>query len=168
MAQKAGGSSPLTHPEGQNLISVRLTAERLTFLEEKMNSPIPPHGGLSEPVVRMVPENEIHEVEKFARGLRRIPINNADLSTLNRIGDGGLSPLTGFMDRKSFERVLDEETIHHNGEGLCLGYSTIVIRKRRGRKKAENRGNGCARRSLRSDRRDACGLGRLPIRKVEI
>ena len=119
MAQKAGGSSPLTHPEGQNLISVRLTAERLTFLEEKMNSPIPPHGGLSEPVVRMVPENEIHEVEKFARGLRRIPINNADLSTLNRIGDGGLSPLTGFMDRKSFERVLDEETIHHNGKAYA-------------------------------------------------
>ena len=34
---------------------------------------------------------------------------DADLSSLYRFGDGGLSPLTGPMDRATFNQVLDEE-----------------------------------------------------------
>jgi sulfate adenylyltransferase len=77
---------------------------------------IPPHGGLSEPVNRTVPTEEAADFRKRAAGLKRVPITDADLSTLYRLGDGGLSPLTGPMDRATFDRVLDEEVIVHNGK----------------------------------------------------
>lgn len=70
---------------------------------------IAPHGGLSEPVNRMVAD-----VETFlskANGLTRIPISDADLSSVYRFGDGGLSPLTGPMDAQTYHRVLDESVI---------------------------------------------------------
>jgi sulfate adenylyltransferase len=52
-------------------------------------------------------------------GLKRLPVSDADLSTLYRLGDGGLSPLTGPMDRKTFHRVLDEEVLLHNGKAYA-------------------------------------------------
>jgi sulfate adenylyltransferase len=70
---------------------------------------ISPHGGLTEPIDRTVTKVE-------AAGLPRIPISNADLSSLYRIGDGGLSPLTGPMTKAEWDRVLDEEVIVHNGK----------------------------------------------------
>jgi sulfate adenylyltransferase len=70
---------------------------------------IPPHGGLTEPIDRTVAKVE-------ADGLPRIPVSNADLSSLYRIGDGGLSPLTGPMTRAEWDRVLDEEVIERNGK----------------------------------------------------
>src|SRR5919108_554125 len=45
-----------------------------------------------------------------------IPISDADLSTLYRIADGGLSPLTGPMVKEEYDRVLDEEVIVRNGK----------------------------------------------------
>lgn len=44
-----------------------------------------------------------------------IEVSDADLSTLYRIGDGGLSPLTGPMGRDEYERVLDAEVIERGG-----------------------------------------------------
>jgi sulfate adenylyltransferase len=76
---------------------------------------IPPHGGLSEPVDRNVPAEEVADFRGRAAGLPRVPVSDADLSTLYRLGDGGLSPLTGPMDRSTFERVLDEEVIERGG-----------------------------------------------------
>jgi sulfate adenylyltransferase len=70
---------------------------------------ISPHGGLTEPIDRTVPKVD-------AAGLPRIPISNADLSSLYRIADGGLSPLTGPMTRAEWDRVLDEEVIERNGK----------------------------------------------------
>jgi sulfate adenylyltransferase len=70
---------------------------------------IPPHGGVPEPVNRTVPELPP------APGVP-IPVSDADLSTLYRIGDGGLSPLTGPMTRAAYDRVLDEEVIERNGK----------------------------------------------------
>src|SRR5437870_1680749 len=70
---------------------------------------IPPHGGLREPIDRTVPAVE-------AAGLPKIPVANADLSSLYRIGDGGLSPLTGPMTRAEWDRVLDEEVIVRDGK----------------------------------------------------
>ena len=81
-----------------------------------MSDLIPPHGGLSEPVDRMVPGTDAHDFQKQAASLRRIAISDADLSTLYRIGDGGLSPLIGPMDGETFNRVLDDEVIVHNGK----------------------------------------------------
>jgi sulfate adenylyltransferase len=77
---------------------------------------IAPHGGLSEPVDRMVPAAEAADFAAKAAKLQRVSISDADLSSLNRMGDGGLSPLTGPMDRATFDRVLDEEVILHDGK----------------------------------------------------
>jgi sulfate adenylyltransferase len=77
---------------------------------------IPPHGGLSEPVNRTLPAAEIGEFTHQAASLKRIPISDADLSSLYRFGDGGLSPLTGPMDSAAFHRVLDGEVIVHSGK----------------------------------------------------
>src|SRR5687768_17110488 len=77
---------------------------------------IPPHGGLSEPVNRQVPVAEQPEFLARLASAPRVPVSDADLSTLYRIGDGGLSPLSGAMDRATWERVLNEEVLVHNGK----------------------------------------------------
>jgi sulfate adenylyltransferase len=75
---------------------------------------IPPHGGLSEPVDRQVPEPERNDFRRRTAALPRVTVSDADLSTLYRFGDGALSPLTGPMDRTTFQRVLTDEVILHN------------------------------------------------------
>lgn len=77
---------------------------------------IPPHGGLSELVNCNVAVGEAAEFRAKAKGLPRLAISDADLSTLYRMGDGGLSPLTGPMDRATYQRVLDEEVLEHGGK----------------------------------------------------
>jgi sulfate adenylyltransferase len=81
-----------------------------------MSDLIPPHGGVSEPVNRTVPADAVSDFRKQASAWKRVPISDADLSSVYRLGDGGLSPLTGPMDRATFERVLDEEVLVHNGK----------------------------------------------------
>src|SRR5437763_17164813 len=77
---------------------------------------IRPHGGLSEPVQRSVPEAEAADFRKRAASLKKVPVSDADLSSLYRIGDGGLSPLTGPMDKKTYDQVLDGEVIVRDGK----------------------------------------------------
>ena len=77
---------------------------------------IAPHGGLSEPVNRNVGAGEAADFRARAATLTRVPVSDADLSTLYRLGDGGLSPLTGGMDRPSWDKVLDEEVIVRDGK----------------------------------------------------
>ncbi|MGD9721927.1 MAG: hypothetical protein AB7O59_10565 [Pirellulales bacterium] len=77
---------------------------------------IAPHGGLTEPVCCTVPAGEIEAFKKQAAGLPKLPVSDGDLSTVYRFADGALSPLTGPMDRKTYERVLDESVIEHNGK----------------------------------------------------
>ena len=83
---------------------------------------IAPHGGLSEPVNRMVAD--VETVLSEANGLTRVPVSDADLSSVYRFGDGGLSPLTGPMDAQTYHRVLDESVIEVNGK--CYAW-TIPI-----------------------------------------
>ena len=45
----------------------------------------------------------------------RILVSDADLSSVYRFGDGGLSPLTGPMDAQTYHRVLDEVVIEVDG-----------------------------------------------------
>jgi sulfate adenylyltransferase len=78
-----------------------------------------PHGGVREPVDRMVPAAEAAEFRKSLQAATRLPISDADLSSLYRLGDGGLSPLTGPMDRETAERVLDDEVILRNGKAYA-------------------------------------------------
>src|SRR5947208_15668512 len=77
---------------------------------------IPPHGGLSEPVDTHVPAAEQADFRPKAAGLKKVPVSDADLSTLYRTGDGGLSPLRGPMDRATWNRVLDEEVVLNDGK----------------------------------------------------
>jgi sulfate adenylyltransferase len=80
---------------------------------------IPPHGGLSEPVDRTVATAEVGDFTRQAAALRKLAVSDADLSSLYRFGDGGLSPLTGPMDSATFNRVLDGEVIQHNGKAYA-------------------------------------------------
>jgi sulfate adenylyltransferase len=77
---------------------------------------IPPHGGLTEPICRTVPTNEIEAFKAEAARLPKVPVSQADLSTVFRIADGTLSPLTGPMSRKVYDRVLDELVVEHGGK----------------------------------------------------
>jgi sulfate adenylyltransferase len=67
----------------------------------------------------MVPANEVGSFRRRAASLKRVPVSDADLSSLYRLGDGGLSPLTGPMDRATFDRVLNDEVILHNGKAYA-------------------------------------------------
>jgi sulfate adenylyltransferase len=80
---------------------------------------IPPHGGVNEPVNRTVAASEAADFRKRAAGLKRVPISDADLSSHYRLGDGGLSPLTGPMDRATFDKVLNDEVIVRNGKAYA-------------------------------------------------
>src|SRR5262245_55439662 len=81
-----------------------------------MGDLIPPHGGLTEPISCTVPEAERAGFAAKAAGLPKVAVSDADLSTVYRFGDGGLSPLTGPMDRATYDRVLDEEHVVHDGK----------------------------------------------------
>jgi sulfate adenylyltransferase len=76
---------------------------------------VPVHGGLDELVDRRV---TLAERSKFVAEAERIPsvrVTRADLSTLYRISDGGLSPLIGPMRGDQWHRALDERRIEVNG-----------------------------------------------------
>lgn len=67
---------------------------------------IKPHGGTL--INRYVPENEkAHWMEK-ARTLPQIALDDKNISDLEMIASGAMSPLTGFMTRKDYEPV-----VHH-------------------------------------------------------
>jgi sulfate adenylyltransferase len=76
---------------------------------------IAPHGGLSQPVDRTVPDDQLEDTFRPAGAFPKVVVGRADLATLYRIGDGGLSPLTGPMGRAEWDRVLDEEVIVRDG-----------------------------------------------------
>lgn len=81
-----------------------------------MSGLIAPHGGLNEPVCRFVTKNEIEDFKKKAATLPKVPVSDADLSSVYRFGDGGLSPLVGPMNSDVYNRVLDESVIESNGK----------------------------------------------------
>jgi sulfate adenylyltransferase len=81
-----------------------------------MSDLVPPHGGLSEPVCRTVDADAAADFAAEAAKLVRVPVSDADLSTVYRFGDGGLSPLEGPMDSAAYHRVLEEEVIEHGGK----------------------------------------------------
>lgn len=77
---------------------------------------IPPHGGLTEPVCRTVAASDIASFKAEAASLPKVPVSAADLSTVYRLGDGTLSPLTGPMNSETYHRVLDESVVIHHGK----------------------------------------------------
>src|SRR5438876_9735162 len=87
---------------------------------------IPPHGGLTEPVAAAVSANEVERFRAEAARLPKVPVSDADLSSVYRFGDGGLSPLTGPMDEATYHRVLDECAIEHRGQLYVLSVPLAV------------------------------------------
>jgi sulfate adenylyltransferase len=76
---------------------------------------VPVHGGLAAPIDRNVPLEQVRDFEKEASSAPTVVVDDADLSSLYRFGDGALSPLTGPMDSEAWRRSLDEGTVRHDG-----------------------------------------------------
>jgi sulfate adenylyltransferase len=74
---------------------------------------VPVHGGLETPVSRTVPLSRRSQFLAEAAVLPRIEVNRADLSTIYRIADGTLSPLSGPMDEESWHYVLDHDALDY-------------------------------------------------------
>ena len=72
---------------------------------------VPVHGGLEAPVSRTVPLSRRKQFLAEAAALPRIEMSRADLSTIYRIADGTLSPLTGPMDEETWHYVLDHDAL---------------------------------------------------------
>src|SRR5687768_5839880 len=77
---------------------------------------VAPHGGLTAPVCRTVPADQVAAFEAEAAKLAKVPVSDADLSTVYRFGDGALSPLIGPMDSATYDRVLEESVIVQGGK----------------------------------------------------
>ncbi len=77
---------------------------------------VPVHGGLAEPVDRVVPLNQRAAFLAEAEQLPRIAVTAADLSTVYRISDGALSPLEGPMKEAAWNLALDEGVIERGGK----------------------------------------------------
>src|SRR5882724_2418055 len=84
-----------------------------------MSDLLPPHGGLKEPIDRTVPAGEVAAFLKEAAGLKKVAVSDADLSSLYRFGDGGLSPLTGPMGSAAFNKVLSDEIVVSGGKNYA-------------------------------------------------
>src|SRR5512135_1408705 len=74
---------------------------------------VPVHGGLDAPVSRTVPLSRRKQFLTEAGALPRIELTRADLSTVYRIADGTLSPLTGAMDEETWHYVLDHDALDY-------------------------------------------------------
>ena len=72
---------------------------------------VPVHGGLEAPISRTVPLCRRNQFLAEAADLPRIELSRADLSTVYRIADGTLSPLSGPMDEETWHYVLDHQSL---------------------------------------------------------
>jgi len=79
------------------------------------------HGGIAEPVDRVVPLKQRPRLLAEAERLPAIRVSRADVSTLHRIADGTLSPLEGPMGAEAWHRVLDQGVILHEGRRYAWG-----------------------------------------------
>lgn len=71
---------------------------------------VPVHGG--GPLTnRILPFTARKALMAEAAGLAKIAVSDGDLSVVYRIADGTLSPLQGFMDETTYNRVLDQKNI---------------------------------------------------------
>lgn len=74
----------------------------------------PVHGGLPKPINRIEPKDRVNF--PAWRKFPAVVVNDNDRTTLNRIADGTLSPLTGPMDHSDYMSVLSRMAIERNGK----------------------------------------------------
>jgi sulfate adenylyltransferase len=84
----------------------------------------PVHGGLSSPVDRLVRPDAAEQTRW--NGLGRVDVNEVDRTTLYRIADGTLSPLTGPMGSADMATVLERAAIERGGKLWAWGIPTIL------------------------------------------
>ncbi len=72
----------------------------------------PVHGGLSQPVSRITAKPDLAAWAK----LPALDVNDNDRTSLYRIGDGTLSPLTGPMVESDYRSVLDQGALARGGK----------------------------------------------------
>jgi len=82
---------------------------------------VPVHGGLSEPVDRVVPLKERKRFQAEAAKLPSLQVSRADLSAVHRLADGALSPLEGPMGEEAWHRALDESVVLSRGRRYAWG-----------------------------------------------
>lgn len=78
-----------------------------------MKDTIAPHGGRL--ISRIIEDRERETLEEKAPGLKKIKLNSREISDLEMISTGALSPLEGFMVRKDYDSVVD---MMHLSNGL--------------------------------------------------
>jgi sulfate adenylyltransferase len=90
-------------------------------MRERSADLVPVHGGLAEPVDRVVSLKERSQLVAEASKLPSVRVTKADLSTVHRIADGTLSPLEGPMGSEAWHRVLDESVVVQDGRRYAWG-----------------------------------------------
>ncbi|HXH22773.1 MAG TPA: sulfate adenylyltransferase [Dehalococcoidia bacterium] len=82
---------------------------------------IPPHGGT---LVDLIAEgDEARRLEEQAASLRRLALSARTLSDLELLSVGGFSPLTGFMEREAYVRVVRDM---HLPDGLAWSLPVVL------------------------------------------
>jgi sulfate adenylyltransferase len=82
---------------------------------------VPVHGGLAEPVDRVVPLRDRKHFLAEAERLPSMRVTRADLSTVHRLADGTLSPLDGPMRAEAWQRALEEKRVLVDGRPYAWG-----------------------------------------------
>ena len=82
---------------------------------------VPVHGGLAAPLNRTVSLRDRRAFLASAEALPALRVSRADLSTVYRIADGGLSPLEGPMGEAAWNRVCEEAVLEHGGKRYVWG-----------------------------------------------
>jgi len=91
------------------------------MMRERSADLVPVHGGLAEPVDRVVSLKQRSQLVAEASKLASVRLTKADLSTVHRIADGTLSPLEGPMGSEAWHRVLDESVVVQGGRRYAWG-----------------------------------------------
>ncbi|MEQ1892694.1 MAG: sulfate adenylyltransferase [Planctomycetota bacterium] len=82
----------------------------------------PVHGGLAQPVSRIVAKPDLAAWSK----LFTLDVNDNDRTSLYRIGDGTLSPLTGPMTEADYRSSLDQGAIVRDGKAWAWAIPILL------------------------------------------
>ena len=104
---------------------------------------VPVHGGLAQPVDRIVSYKDQGRFLAEAGELPSIRVTAADLSTVYRLADGALSPLVGPMKKDAYDRVIAEKVVLSEG-GRYAWTIPISLPLTDGEARTLRQGSACA------------------------